>query len=313
MTRKDIATAGYALAALGVLGVVMAASPTSAQSIFSPTQPYNGPNGFGTGITSVSSAVPLTNIGPNSTLVVTNTNTTDTIYVRLCPTSNCVATSTNGVAINAGMTWSLYIGSNTYIAGISSGSGPDVTYMQAGGGPWTGAGGGTGGGGGGGGAVTLAAGAVAAGAYVSGSVLSGAYATGSIVDLVNLITSGVPCASPSSICREADSVAELNQTVLSPLTATSTNSSGTITTGNTFQTLFASSPGRKGCIIQNTNASDILYVSVAVATGSATKAGSIQVAAGGVFNCASPAGVVATDNIAITASTTSDTFAAVVQ
>ena len=89
---------------------------------------------------------------------------------------------------------------------------------------------------------------------------------------------------------------------------TSTNNSGSIITGGTFQTLLAANAARKGCLIQNpTTATEPLYVSVAVATASASIAKSYSLAPGASFSCASGLAVI-TDNIAVTAATTAHAF-----
>lgn len=83
---------------------------------------------------------------------------------------------------------------------------------------------------------------------------------------------------------------------------------GSITTGNTFQSILAADSNRTACAIQNTSA-DTMYFYVGP-TASASKAASIQVATNGVFYCSNQGGtIVATDNIAVTTTTTSDTFA----
>lgn len=98
-----------------------------------------------------------------------------------------------------------------------------------------------------------------------------------------------------------------------PNPLTSTNGSTTITLGNTFQTLLAQNSGRKGCLIQNpADATETLYVSVGIATGSATKAKSFQLSPGASFSCSSGL-IVVTDNIAVTAATTSHAFVEVDQ
>ena len=85
---------------------------------------------------------------------------------------------------------------------------------------------------------------------------------------------------------------------------------GTITTGGTFQSAAAAEPNRKGCLVQNTSART-LYVFFG-ATASATTANSFQVAPGGSISC-NPGGTVLTANIAVTTSTTSDTYVIAVQ
>lgn len=96
-----------------------------------------------------------------------------------------------------------------------------------------------------------------------------------------------------------------------PVTAafarTSTNASSTVTAGGTYQTLFAASTTRKGCLIQNpTTATEVLNVRLA---GAAV----FTLPAGATFNCAAPSGVVASDLVEVTAATTAHAFTAVSQ
>ena len=89
--------------------------------------------------------------------------------------------------------------------------------------------------------------------------------------------------------------------------AASTNASTTVTTGGTYQTVFASSATRKGCLIQNpTTATEVLNVRVA-------SLAVFTIAAGNTFNCASPSGLVISDLVEVTAATTSHAFTAVSQ
>ena len=85
----------------------------------------------------------------------------------------------------------------------------------------------------------------------------------------------------------------------SPVGATTTMTSGAITTQNTFQSVLASSGTRKGATLQNTSTSDILYVFFG-ANGSATKAGSFQINPGLMISASTGSGVVLTDNISAT-------------
>lgn len=88
---------------------------------------------------------------------------------------------------------------------------------------------------------------------------------------------------------------------------TTTNGSGAIATGGTFQSILAASSTRKGCLIQNpTTASEPLYVYFG-ANASATTANAITLAPGGAVNCAVGLGV-ATDNVSATATTTSHAY-----
>lgn len=92
-----------------------------------------------------------------------------------------------------------------------------------------------------------------------------------------------------------------------PLNAASTDASGTVTTGGTYQQIIASNTTRKGCMVQNpTTATEVLNVRVGATTVFGLTAGSI-------FNCATPAGVVITDAIFVTSATAAHAFAANVQ
>jgi hypothetical protein len=95
---------------------------------------------------------------------------------------------------------------------------------------------------------------------------------------------------------------------VAPTQRTTVMGNGTIATGNTFQSIMAADLNRTGCIIQNTS-THTMYVYFG-ATASATTSNTFQVPAGGFIYCgAGGSGVVAlTDNVAITTSTTSDTF-----
>ena len=90
--------------------------------------------------------------------------------------------------------------------------------------------------------------------------------------------------------------------------AVSTDASGAVTTGGTYQTVFASNPGRKGCLIQTpTSATEVLNVKVG------TMAAPFTLPVGQTFSCTNPGGLVITDAISVTAATTSHAFAAVSQ
>ena len=88
---------------------------------------------------------------------------------------------------------------------------------------------------------------------------------------------------------------------------TSTNASGTVTLTGTFQQVFAATPGRSGCFIQNNDAAHTMYVfagpiASAATTNSQILAFSATVGGGGTFNCASALGA-ETDQISITGTT----------
>jgi hypothetical protein len=90
--------------------------------------------------------------------------------------------------------------------------------------------------------------------------------------------------------------------------ATSTDASGTVTLGGTYQTVVAASSTRKGCLIQNpSTATEVLSIKVG------TMAAPFTVAAGGSFSCAASGGLVVTDAITLTAATTAHAFSAVSQ
>ena len=100
----------------------------------------------------------------------------------------------------------------------------------------------------------------------------------------------------------------LADTTIAPTQRTSVSVNGTITTGNTFQSIMAADANRTGCVFQNTS-THTMYVYFGP-TASATTSNSLQVAAnGGLFYCsAGQTPVALTDNVAITTSTTGDTF-----
>lgn len=109
-----------------------------------------------------------------------------------------------------------------------------------------------------------------------------------------------------------------NPVVTQPAQTVSQNSSSTITTTNTFQSVFAavtSSRGRSSCLIQN-NGSHVMYVffgPIANATTAASVAlnpGTANVA-GDAVSCVS-GGIVLTDQVSITG-TSGDAFYAAQQ
>lgn len=94
---------------------------------------------------------------------------------------------------------------------------------------------------------------------------------------------------------------------ITPLGATTTNGSSTVATGGTFQSALASSATRKGCLIQNpTTATEPLYVYFG-ANGSATTANSISLGAGASVSC-NAGTIVLTDNVSVTATTSTHAF-----
>jgi hypothetical protein len=96
-----------------------------------------------------------------------------------------------------------------------------------------------------------------------------------------------------------------------PSTATSTQAATTLGSAGTFSSVLASNTSRKGCLVENTSAeNEWVYFG---ATGSATTANSLKVAAGYAVNCSSGP-IVASDNIAVAGSVSSgDTVVVVSQ
>lgn len=91
---------------------------------------------------------------------------------------------------------------------------------------------------------------------------------------------------------------------------TSTNLSSTISVTNTFQSIQASTAGRKGCLIQNQSTTNAMWVFFG-AIGSATKASSfiLDSSHGLQISCAVGGLGVLTDQVSITG-TSADAFAA---
>lgn len=89
--------------------------------------------------------------------------------------------------------------------------------------------------------------------------------------------------------------------------ATSTDASGTVTVGGTYQSVIASSGARKGCLIQNpTTASEPLNVKFA------SMAQPFTLAPGAAIGCQA-GGIVITDAVTVTAATAGHAFAALAQ
>lgn len=96
-----------------------------------------------------------------------------------------------------------------------------------------------------------------------------------------------------------------------PVTATATvgvlgvttaNGSSTIAVTNTFQQVFASNTGRKGCTVQN-NGANAMYVFFG-AIGGASKNAAVTLSVGQSVNCAIGGLAVATDQVSITGTAT---------
>lgn len=108
--------------------------------------------------------------------------------------------------------------------------------------------------------------------------------------------------------------AAATQVQTTPTGYPSTDLSGTVTAGTTYQTVQAATAGRHGCLIQNTSThaetvrvnSTVLY-SLAPASGTGD-----GFAPGGSFNC-QYGGLVITDKIEITSPTTGAAFTAAFQ
>ena len=167
------------------------------------------------------------------------------------------------------------------------------------------------------GSGAIASGAVASGAYASGSISDGADVTlGTKADAATCATANTALACFRQLHTDITSAVPAGTNAIGaiiPNPVTSTNGSTTVVTGNTFQTLLALNSARKGCLIQNpSDATETLYVSVGIATGSATKAKSFQLPAGSSFSCNSGGNVI-TDNIAVTATTSAHAFVEVDQ
>ena len=90
---------------------------------------------------------------------------------------------------------------------------------------------------------------------------------------------------------------------------TTLNASGSITAGNTYQQVFAATPVRNGCMIQNNSASAMWVFIGPIA--SATNDTSYQLPASSLvpFTCSGPSGV-QSDQISITGTTAAKFFAA---
>ena len=118
--------------------------------------------------------------------------------------------------------------------------------------------------------------------------------------------------APVGTCTTCVSMPITGSITTSPGTPTpipSTNISGTVTTGGTFQTILAANTTtRKGCTIENpTTASEAL--SVFASTGAAaTVATAFTIAPGSTFSCTLPGGAVISDAIQVTATTTGHAF-----
>lgn len=88
----------------------------------------------------------------------------------------------------------------------------------------------------------------------------------------------------------------------------STNISGTVTTGGTFQQVLAQNSSRKGCLIENpTTATEALYI-YASASGTASTTNAFSISPGSAFSCSSAGGTVIGDAVQVSATTTGHVF-----
>lgn len=118
---------------------------------------------------------------------------------------------------------------------------------------------------------------------------------------------GLPCIIGATATCAAGGTAP------APVSVTSTNLSGTVTTGGTFQVLSAASTTRAGCFIQNPiTATETLFVFFG-ANGSALTTKAVNLAPGSAVGCATQGGGILGDNISVTAATTGHAFVAQVQ
>lgn len=96
-----------------------------------------------------------------------------------------------------------------------------------------------------------------------------------------------------------------------PTRAGSTVTSGTIASGGAYQSALAASGTRLGCTIQNTGTATLrVFVG---APGSASNATAFAIDPGGAFSCASPGGVVLTDQISVASAAAGAPFVVVSQ
>ena len=87
---------------------------------------------------------------------------------------------------------------------------------------------------------------------------------------------------------------------------TSTNASGTVTTGSTFQKVFGANSHRAGCTIQN-NSTNTMYVTEGLGVSASTTGNAVHLAAGAAYNC-QVGGMVLTGEIDLTTVSAGDAF-----
>jgi hypothetical protein len=112
----------------------------------------------------------------------------------------------------------------------------------------------------------------------------------------------------AQVFRPSEAVRDTNPMPVKAQRGTATITNGTITTGNTYQTVLAASATRKGCIIQNRSGSAMRLFIGPVANALDVKA--LDIIAGEKWNC-SLHGLVLTDEIALTASASGGAFVVV--
>lgn len=117
-----------------------------------------------------------------------------------------------------------------------------------------------------------------------------------------------PTTPANTLKVNADGSINAASSISAPTPVPSTNISGTVTAGGTFQTILAANTTtRKGCSIENpTTATEPLLVYASTPSSPAAGA-SYSLGPGGIFNCAS-SNVVIGDAIAVTATTTGHAF-----
>jgi hypothetical protein len=172
-------------------------------------------------------------------------------------------------------------------------------------------------GGGGGGAVTQGAQAASAtgntwfvqqtGALPAGTNVIGAVSQAGNWIISNISASALPLGAATAALQTTGNTSLSTIAANTSRDAATTDASGTVTTANTFQVVFAANTARKGCLIVNSSANPELIGINTTPAPSATN--SIPLAAGSKFTCGSYS-VVMDDQISITSGTAASTFVA---
>jgi hypothetical protein len=145
--------------------------------------------------------------------------------------------------------------------------------------------------------------------YVSAAVTSSALPTGAATsanqstEITSLSTIATNTGAAIPDCGSLPCTNKIG--ALAPLTATSTQTKVTITTGGTYQQYLASNTARKGCTIQFITAAHTGYVFFGAAPADTTT--SFQLSPGQTLNC-TVGNDVLTDAIQLTSSNNSDVF-----